>query len=230
MSDHLSERAHGAVAEAEAAAHRLAHHYIGTEHLLVGLARATDSTAEDALRRCGLDADTIEAQVEALLGRGQTALAVRPPLTSSAALVLERSRWEARQFGEAVAEPGHVLLALLRLPQSTAATVLAALGLTTTQLEVALGDDAVLVSPGAPVAPTPDPFGHTLQYGDGATAPVEVVRGDGPGAPPQPADRALEPLAIVVARLSREVAELRAEVERLRSLAEAQVPPPLDGA
>lgn len=213
MSDHLSARVHEALAEAGAVAHRLAHHYIGTEHLLVGLARVAGGPARDGLARCGLTAERLEQQVEDLLGRGVAPLAVQPPLTSSAALALERSRWEARQLGRTTADTDHVLLALLRLPTSTAVSVVNGAGIETEQVELALADTSAGFTP-------VDAGGDR---GDGVVLVNGRHAADGDPPSSDRGDRELEPLAIVVARLSREVSELRAEVAALRSRVE---PPP----
>ena len=100
--DHLNSQARLALTRAEAVAHGLAHHYVGTEHLLVGLARVPGCAAELALARCGLDGDEVASGLEQLLGRGPHALAVTPPHTAAVELVLARSRWEARALGEDV--------------------------------------------------------------------------------------------------------------------------------
>jgi ATP-dependent Clp protease ATP-binding subunit ClpC len=48
-------------------ARRLGHHYIGTEHLLLGLVREGEGVAVDVLRRLGAPPDTIREQVHRLL-------------------------------------------------------------------------------------------------------------------------------------------------------------------
>src|SRR4026209_2922729 len=47
-------------------ARRLGHHYIGTEHLLLGLVRV-ESTAMEVLRRLGINADQIRRQTRRIL-------------------------------------------------------------------------------------------------------------------------------------------------------------------
>ncbi len=216
MLEHLDDEAHQAIREAEAVAHRLAHHYIGTEHMLVGLSRCDGSLAQRALQYWKLDADRLEAHVDELLGRGQVPLGVRPPFTSSAALVLERSRWEARQRGSRSIGVEHLILGLLRLPQSTAATLLSGLGVNLAQIEAAVLD------------PPPDgatPPELTAEPTAPAPGPVAVAVAV---VPDRRDDRAEDPLAIQVMRLSREVRELQAEVRRLRVLVEPSAEPDAD--
>lgn len=217
MFDHFNAQARQAIGDAEAVAHRLAHHYIGTEHLLVGLASGAASGAQRALERFGLDAGRLEQQVEQLLGRGQQPLLVRPPFTTSTTLALQRSRWEARQLGDDEVATSHLLLGLVRIPHSTASTVLRGLGVEPAQLEA-----AVLL-----VADHDGPLGET--GGSGAAVPA-------PGRTAAPADRpgttgaelppADEPLAIQLGRLSREVRDLREEVARLSRLVSGPAPVP----
>ncbi len=52
-------------------AHRLGHHYIGTEHLLLGLIR-TEGTAMEALRRLGVTPDEIRRQTRRVLQESST--------------------------------------------------------------------------------------------------------------------------------------------------------------
>ena len=219
MFGHFNARAREVLQEAEASAHGLAHHYIGTEHVLVGLARGTGSSAQQALAGCGLDAEQIELQVEELLGRGRLALSVRPPFTSSASLVLERSRWEARTLGADQVGTAHVLLGLVRVPDSTAATVLGLLGVEPADIEAALRTG--LLRRGSP--PESDQAPAAVRSHLAVSAARAYGRGDlaadpatDPKDPRVDADGAAS-AAAQIALLRREVARLRAEVERLSS-------------
>ena len=44
-------------------ARRMGHHYIGTEHILLGIVRQTDGMAIDVLRRLGVSPDEVRRQV-----------------------------------------------------------------------------------------------------------------------------------------------------------------------
>ncbi len=48
-------------------ARRLGHHYLGTEHLLLGLLRLPDGSALDMLRDLGLNRETIRREISAIL-------------------------------------------------------------------------------------------------------------------------------------------------------------------
>jgi ATP-dependent Clp protease ATP-binding subunit ClpA len=55
---------------AQQEAERLQHHYVGPEHLLLGLLRHHDNAAAGVLRVHGLDLDTVRGEVGRLVARG----------------------------------------------------------------------------------------------------------------------------------------------------------------
>jgi ATP-dependent Clp protease ATP-binding subunit ClpC len=59
-------------------ARRMGHHYIGTEHLLLGLVRLTDSAAVDVLKKLGVTPEQIRRQTRRVLQEGGTAPAGAP--------------------------------------------------------------------------------------------------------------------------------------------------------
>ncbi|MEA2842643.1 MAG: hypothetical protein QOJ69_314 [Actinomycetota bacterium] len=63
-----------AVTEAQGEARRLGHHYIGTEHILLGLLAVGDGIAADVLRDAGIDAATVERDVVRIVGPGRAGL------------------------------------------------------------------------------------------------------------------------------------------------------------
>lgn len=232
MFDHLSTQAQLALSQAEAVAHRLAHDYLGTEHLLAGLAYTDEPGARRVLADCGVDGPAVEAHLETTLGRGRQALSVRPPFTASATVVLARSRWEARAFGHDAVGSAHLLLALVRHTDSAAITVLQALGVDLTKLEAML----VEVAPhdGSPERPkatdgpeaTDGPDGSDGSDGsDGgasieSNAAAEVAGSD--AVRPSFDD---EPLAIQVVRLTHQLARLERQVAELTARLDGQPPP-----
>ena len=64
-------------------AHRLGHHYIGTEHLLLGLIR-TEGTAMEALRRLGVTPDEIRRQTRRVLQESSTGTPPAAPAGATA--------------------------------------------------------------------------------------------------------------------------------------------------
>ncbi len=76
-------------------AHRLGHHYIGTEHLLLGLIR-TEGTAMEALRRLGVTPDEIRRQTRRVLQESSSGSAPSAPVSSAG----RSEKREAQQGGK----------------------------------------------------------------------------------------------------------------------------------
>src|SRR5258708_36938584 len=69
--DRFTERARHAMRLAQEEAQRLHHHYIGTEHLLLGLLREGEGVAGNMLTSLGVDLEQTRQAVEGLVGRGE---------------------------------------------------------------------------------------------------------------------------------------------------------------
>ena len=152
----------------------LDHNYIGTEHILLGLIHEGDGVAARALASLDISLEAVRLQVEAIIGRGQTATAGHIPFTPRAKKVLELSLREALQLGHNYIGTEHILLGLIREGEGVAAQVLQKLGAdldrvrqTVIQLlsgytagkgetipgEADIGTSAELSSQGAPTCP-----------------------------------------------------------------------------
>ena len=70
MFERFTERARSAVVLAQEQARLLGHNYIGTEHLLLGLLAEGDGVGPVVLREAGLTLRIVQADVEAIIGRG----------------------------------------------------------------------------------------------------------------------------------------------------------------
>jgi hypothetical protein len=92
--ERFTTRARGALEGASAAARRLGHTYVGTEHVLLGLYAEPEGVAAKALVEAGLTADSVEAAIIAITPRGNADVA-SPPFTPRAASCLERALAEA---------------------------------------------------------------------------------------------------------------------------------------
>ena len=68
--ERFTKDARQAVIDAQGEARRLGHRYVGTEHILLGLAGA-DGVAARVLRDAGIDAATVERDVRRIVGPGQ---------------------------------------------------------------------------------------------------------------------------------------------------------------
>lgn len=116
---------------AQGEARRLGHDHFEPEHLLLGLICQRDNVAVRALRRLGVDLETLRQQVEAGVGRGAETAAgsVRPirPSRPRGQKVLNSALPEALVDGSTEMGAGHMLLAQFH-DDGPAAQALARLG------------------------------------------------------------------------------------------------------
>jgi hypothetical protein len=144
----FTPRARSAVAQAQSAAHRLGHNYIGTEHLLLGLFGEPEGVGARVLARFGVTERGIEAAMKDEIGGGSGVVSTDLPLTPRARKVLQRTQREARALGHNYVGTEHILLALTTEEEGLAARLLAPEGVE----HAAIRDAAVrlLVSPRGP--------------------------------------------------------------------------------
>jgi ATP-dependent Clp protease ATP-binding subunit ClpC len=128
MFERFTDRARNVVVLAQQEARLLKHNYIGTEHILLGLARESDGLAAKALDALGIELEAVREQVVELTGRGQKSPSGHIPFTPRAKKVLELSLREALQFGHNYIGTEHILLGLIREGEGVAAQVLVTLG------------------------------------------------------------------------------------------------------
>jgi ATP-dependent Clp protease ATP-binding subunit ClpA len=124
MFERFTDRARASVVLAQDQARRLHHDYIGTEHLLLGLLAETDGVAAKVLDAMGVRIAAVEADVVAIIGRGEAEPSGHIPFTPRAKKVLELSLREALQLGHAHIGTEHILLGLIREGEGVAAEVL----------------------------------------------------------------------------------------------------------
>ena len=128
MFERFTDRARNVVVLAQQEARLLKHNYIGTEHILLGLARESDGLAAKALDALGIGLEAVREQVVEFTGRGQKSPSGHIPFTPRAKKVLELSLREALQFGHNYIGTEHILLGLIREGEGVAAQVLVTLG------------------------------------------------------------------------------------------------------
>ncbi|HEO71798.1 MAG TPA: hypothetical protein ENN80_11100, partial [Candidatus Hydrogenedentes bacterium] len=131
----LTDLARNVRSMADEEARRLNHEYVGTEHILLALARQEDAVSAKVLANLGADLDTLRAEVNKFVQPGPA------PVTRSTLPRMPRAEWvvqyareEAKALGHDYIGTEHILLALLRDKDSVAAQVLARLGITETQI------------------------------------------------------------------------------------------------
>jgi ATP-dependent Clp protease ATP-binding subunit ClpC len=128
MFERFTEQAREVVALAQEEARLMRHAHIGTEHLLVALARVDDDVATPLLAAHGLSGERARAEVVAIEGVGTTEPGGQLPFTPAAHDALEATLRESLELGHDRIEPAHLLLGVLRQRDGVARRVLAGAG------------------------------------------------------------------------------------------------------
>lgn len=124
----FSERARKALAFADEEAKEFNHTYIGTEHILLGLAHGDEDIAAQVLKELGVDLPAIRGFVEQVVKRGEPQPDdVERPLTPRTQVVLMMALGETWRLPPLV-ETEHLLLALVREGEGIAAGAIESLG------------------------------------------------------------------------------------------------------
>jgi ATP-dependent Clp protease ATP-binding subunit ClpC len=124
MFERFTARARQVVVHAQEEARALGHHYIGTEHILLGLLREEEGVATRALASLGIELDQVRAKIEQIIGRGTEAAAGQIPFTPRAKRALELSLREAIALGHNYIGAEHILLGVARENDGVAARIL----------------------------------------------------------------------------------------------------------
>jgi ATP-dependent Clp protease ATP-binding subunit ClpC len=142
MLERFDATASRAVAAAADEARGLGHHYVGTEHLLLGLLALREERAARALALLGTDRDAVHGLVVDILGMGETPVSDEGHLsfTPRARTVLEMAEAERIRLGVTRIDGTHLLLALVRERDGVAAQLLAHLDVGIKQVERALSE------------------------------------------------------------------------------------------
>ncbi len=125
----FTDRARRVVELAQEEARRLDHHYVGTEHLLLGVLRQPKGVGAMALEALGISPALVRKSVEAKIGRGGDAAPARLPIpfTPRARKALDMSVAEAKGLGHNYVGTEHIVLALAGIG-GVAADILQELG------------------------------------------------------------------------------------------------------
>ncbi|MGH2588176.1 MAG: Clp protease N-terminal domain-containing protein, partial [Dehalococcoidia bacterium] len=142
--EHFNEGGRRALMYAEEEARSFNHHYLGTEHILLGLLRDFEGVGRRLLRRLGMDLEETRAAVETIVGRGNTPSPRSIGLTPRSKQVIELASADAKVQQQNLAGPEHLVLALLRARddrppgRGVAAGMLEAFGVTEERVQAEL--------------------------------------------------------------------------------------------
>src|SRR5438105_3198035 len=130
MYERFTDRARKVMQLANQEAQRLHHEYIGTEHILLGLAKEGSGVAANVLRNLDIDLRKIRLEVEKIIEPGPDMVPqYKLPVTPRAKKIIEYSIEEARFLNHNYVGTEHLLLGVLREQEGVAAQVLMNLGL-----------------------------------------------------------------------------------------------------
>jgi len=110
-------------------ARRFHHDFVGTEHVLLGLAQSQSGVVSNVMRRLGVSAPAIRVEIEKIVSSGPAHdLPIRIPFTPRARKALQLAAAEARKFGQSRVNAEHIFLGLILEGSGVAALVLKNLG------------------------------------------------------------------------------------------------------
>ncbi|WP_028060878.1 Clp protease N-terminal domain-containing protein [Candidatus Solirubrobacter pratensis] len=127
MFERFTDQARDVVDAARDEARLMRHAHIGTEHLLVGIARGEDDAAA-LLHRHGLTGERARAEVVRMVGMGEDGERGQLAFTPAAHDALHQTIEEAMRLGHERADAAHLLLAILRQPDALARRILLGAG------------------------------------------------------------------------------------------------------
>lgn len=107
------------------AARQLGHGYIGTEHLLYGLAKAEESISAAVLEDNGITAEFVIEKIAEIIGTGAPSFVTGSDMTPRLKKVIGNALYEARDLGYNMVGTEHILLSLLKEKDSKAAEIIA---------------------------------------------------------------------------------------------------------
>jgi len=128
MFERFTDKARQVVVLAQEEARLMRHGHIGTEHLLVALARVEDDVATPMLADHGLTGEKARSEVVAIVGIGNAEPGGQLPFTPAAHDALDATLRESLELGHDRVEPAHLLLGVLRQRDGVARRVLAGAG------------------------------------------------------------------------------------------------------
>ncbi|MGE4353799.1 MAG: ATP-dependent Clp protease ATP-binding subunit [Oscillospiraceae bacterium] len=127
-SDRFTERAKRAISNAQESASELGHSYVGTEHILLGITREGEGLGAKVLRDSGIDDKLVSELIERFVGRGTPGIPAQG-LTPRAKRVIELAMADANRLGHNYVGTEHLLMGILREPDSSAARLITSLGI-----------------------------------------------------------------------------------------------------
>ncbi|MCL2203218.1 MAG: ATP-dependent Clp protease ATP-binding subunit [Defluviitaleaceae bacterium] len=125
MKGPFTEKARRAIQNSQDAAVAMGQYYVGTEHILLGLAQTHDGIAAQALQNQGVSPEDIKARIEGATAQQSAPGAAPKDFTPRAKKILEMSQQEAMRMHTGYIGTEHLLIALLKEQEGAALRILA---------------------------------------------------------------------------------------------------------
>jgi ATP-dependent Clp protease ATP-binding subunit ClpC len=125
MFERFTERAKATLMHAQKESQKFQHGYIGTEHILFGIA-SVEGVSKNMLNENGVTAEVIDALIEESVGKGNN-MTMGPgqfALTPRTKRLLDNSFKEARNLAQNYVSPEHMLIAILSEAEGIAYSIL----------------------------------------------------------------------------------------------------------
>ena len=151
MTNRFTRKAQNALNHALIAARSFGHSYVGSEHLLVGLASDSESVSARILAAKGATRAKIIDTITTAIGTGTPTDVTAADLTPRTKQIIEMSAYTSTRLGHSYIGTEHLLLSLLEETDCVALRVLEALGVSATDLKNSLLSYLDGVKPTAPV-------------------------------------------------------------------------------
>ena len=135
MTNRFTQKAQNALNNALLAAREFGHTYVGSEHLLVGLAAEEDSVAARALLSKGVNKQKIVETIVNNMGTGSPTNVNASDLTPRTKQIIEMSAYASARYGHGYIGTEHLLLALLEESDCVANQILSSLGISPAELK-----------------------------------------------------------------------------------------------
>jgi len=138
MFDRFTDKAKKVISDAQEEARALNQHYVGTEHLLLGLIDEPNEVISDVFDELDIKPEALRAEVTRTIGQESATPPGTISFTPRAKNVLELSMREAMRFGHAYVGPEHLLLGLIDEGDSVAAQILMKMGANLEQIRATM--------------------------------------------------------------------------------------------
>ena len=120
----FTKKAEKSISIANELAMEFGHNYIGTEHILYGLAKEDSGVASKVIENQGITPDKIEEQIDILVGRNEDELENIVGFTPRTKRVIENAFIEAKKTNSDYIGTEHILLGILMEQDSVATRIL----------------------------------------------------------------------------------------------------------